>query len=245
MFEPWQWALASLCAFLIGLSKTGISGLGLFAVVIFANLLPARESLGVVLLILLAGDLVAVTVYRSDAHWASLFRLVPWAGVGVVVGAIAAGHLPDELMRVLIGVIVIMLVIVQAIRSRRTSEDTDVPLPAWLSVATGLLAGFATMIANAAGPLMIIYLLAMRLPKLTFVGTAAWFFLTLNLLKVPFSYHLGFISPNSVRLSLQLAPFAILGALFGRRLINGIDQRMFENIALGLTMLAGIRLLMS
>jgi uncharacterized membrane protein YfcA len=85
----------------------------------------------------------------------------------------------------------------------------------------------------------------MRLPKLTFVGTAAWFFLTLNLLKVPFSYHLGFISANSVSLSLQLAPFAILGALFGRRLISGIDQRMFENIALGLTMLAGIRLLMS
>jgi hypothetical protein len=239
--EPWQWALAFGCAFLIGLSKTGISGLGMFAIVAFAIVLPARESVGVVLPILLAADVVAVTVYRRDAHWGHLLRLFPWAGLGVILGAIAAGKLPDALMRVIIGVIVIALTIIQAFRSWRPAEDA-LP-PAWLSPAAGLLAGVTTMIANAGGPLTIIYLLAMRLPKLTFIGTAAWFFFVLNLFKVPFSIYLGLITPATLGLSLRLAPFAVLGALAGRRLIRGMDQRLFNNIALGLTLLAGIRLL--
>lgn len=94
--EPWQWVLAALAAILTGLSKTGISGLGIFAVVIFASILPARESVGVVLAILLAGDVVAITVYRREAHWGHLIRLFPWAAVGIVVGAVTAGRTPDK-----------------------------------------------------------------------------------------------------------------------------------------------------
>jgi uncharacterized protein len=244
MLEPWQWLVGGLAALLIGLAKTGISGLGIFAIVIFASILPARESVGVVLVILLAGDIVAVTVYRREAHWAYLRRLFPWAAAGVVIGALAAGQLPEGLMRQLIGSIVVVLVVVQLIRSRQPARDTDAPLPGWVSPATGLLAGFTTMVANAAGPLMVIYLLAMRLPKLVFVGTAAWFFFALNLFKVPFSYSLGLISPASLGISLWLMPFAVLGALFGRRIIGHIDQRLFDAIALGLSLLAGIRLVL-
>lgn len=242
--EPWQWALAALAAFLIGLAKTGISGLGIFAVVIFASILPARESVGVVLAILLAGDLVAVTVYRREAHWGHLLRLFPWAALGVVVGAVAAGRLPDGPMRVLIGAIVVALSIFQAARARRPAPAPEAPPPAWASPAAGLLAGFTTMVANAAGPLMVIYLLAMGLPKLVFVGTAAWFFLALNLFKVPFSLGLGLISAGSLGLSLRLMPFAVIGALAGRPLLSRIDQRAFELIALGLSLVAGLRLLL-
>lgn len=242
--EPWQWAPALAGAFLIGLAKTGVTGLGIFAVVIFASILPARESVGVVLAILIAADLVAVTVYRREAHWGHLLRLFPWAAVGVGVGALTAGRLPDSLMRVLIGAIVVALSIVQVVRGRRPADALDPPLPAWARPATGLLAGFTTMVANAAGPLMVIYLLAMRMPKLVFVGTTAWFFLALNLFKVPFSYSLGLISPASLDLSLRLMPCAVLGALVGRRLIAHIDQRAFEAIALGLSLLAGVRLLL-
>ena len=113
-----------------------------------------------------------------------------------------------------------------------------------LVAVTGLAAGFTTMIANAAGPLMVLYLLAMRLPKFTFVGTAAWFFLVLNLFKVPFSVGLGLITPGSLGFSLKLAPFAILGALSGRWVISHMNQRMFEGVALVLTLVAGLRLLM-
>jgi uncharacterized membrane protein YfcA len=113
----------------------------------------------------------------------------------------------------------------------------------WLVAATGLLAGFTTMIANAAGPLMVIYLLAMRLPKVVFVGTAAWFFLVVNLSKVPFSYGLGLITPTSLWTSARLIPFAVAGALSGRWVLSRMNQRVFESVALLLTLVAALRLL--
>jgi uncharacterized membrane protein YfcA len=91
---------------------------------------------------------------------------------------------------------------------------------------------------------MILYLLAMRLPKLRFIGNAAWFFLAVNLLKVPFSYSLGMISPTSLSVSLWLIPITIAGALSGRWLIARINQPLFETLALVLTLVAGVRLML-
>jgi hypothetical protein len=99
------------------------------------------------------------------------------------------------------------------------------------------------MVANAAGPIMIMYLLAMRLPKMEFIGTSAWFFLVLNLFKVPFSYSLGLINPASLSIDLPLAPFAMMGAVSGRAIIKHIDQSLFEKLALVLTLAAGVRML--
>jgi uncharacterized membrane protein YfcA len=106
-----------------------------------------------------------------------------------------------------------------------------------------VLAGFTTLVANAAGPLMAVYLLAMRLPKMDFVGTGAVFFLLLNLFKVPFMVHLGLITPASFTINLLLAPLVLAGAWFGRKLVQRIDQRAFENIALTLSVIAGLKLL--
>ncbi|HNP88237.1 MAG TPA: sulfite exporter TauE/SafE family protein, partial [Kouleothrix sp.] len=178
--EVWQWALGALGAFLVGLSKTGIPGLGILNVAIFALVFPARESVGLVLVILICGDLVAVASYRRDASWPHLFRLFPWAAAGVVLGYIALGRVNDLQMRRMIGLILLALVVFQYVRSRHPRKPDDVP-PAWLAPLTGITAGFTTMVANAAGPVMVLYLLAMRLPKILFVGTAAWYFLVINL----------------------------------------------------------------
>jgi uncharacterized membrane protein YfcA len=243
----WQWALACLGAVLVGLSKTSIAGLGILSVAIFASILPPRESVGIVLVTLLAGDFVAVTAYRRDGSWPHLFRLFPWAALGVVAGALALGRIDDTAVRWLIGGILVVLVIIHYLRRRITAASAGAepagPPRLWLVGVTGLLAGFTTMVANAAGPIMIMYLLAMRLPKLKFIGTAAWFFLALNLFKVPFSLGLGLINPNSLAISLVLIPFAVAGALSGRLLIAYINQALFESLAMALTLVAGIRLL--
>lgn len=245
MLEEWQWALACLGALMAGLAKTGIAGLGILTVAIYASILPARESVGVLLVVLIVADIVAVAVYRREASWTHLVRLFPWALLGILLGALAFGRMDDAAVRMFIGVILVGLVALQGWRMRSPRVLGGVTPRTWLVVLTGLSAGFTTMIANAAGPLMIIYLLAMRLPKLTFVGTAAWFFLAINLLKVPFSYGLGLITPSSFALSLRLAPFAIAGALSGRWLIGLMNQRVFEALALLLTLAAGLRLLLA
>ena len=243
----WQWLLAYVGAFLIGLSKTGVAGIGILAVAIFASVLPARESVGVVLVTIIAGDIVAVTAYRREVSWTHLWRLFSWTAVGVVVGALALNRIADAGVRRLIGGILLGLIAVHLLRrfQRNKALDgaADYEQRRWLVGITGLAAGFNTMVANAAGPIMIMYLLALRLPKLFFLGTAAWFFLVLNLFKVPFSVSLGLITPAALSMSVRLIPFAILGAWGGRRMVHLIDQRLFEQLALGLTFIAGVRLL--
>ena len=240
--ELWQWALGALGAFLVGLSKTGIPGLGILNVAIFALVFPARESVGLVLVILICGDIVAVSTYRHDASWPHLIRLFPWAAAGIVAGYFALGRVDDGQMRHLIGVILLSLVVFQYIRSRRPGgPDSEAQPPGpWLAPIAGISAGFTTMVANAAGPVMVLYLLAMRLPKLVFIGTAAWYFLLLNLFKVPFSASLGLINSSSLGVSLLLGPFAMIGALVGRPIAERLNQRLFELIALGLTFVAAL-----
>lgn len=243
--EPWQWALGAFGAFLVGLSKTGVPGLAILNVAIFALVFPARESVGLVLVILICGDIVAASSYRRDASWPHLWRLFPWAAVGVVAGFLALGRINDTQMRHLIGVILLVLVVFQFFRSRRPARgDAETP-PAhpWLAPLTGITAGFTTMVANAAGPVMVLYLLSMRLPKIIFVGTAAWYFLILNLFKTPFSAALGLINVSSLSVSLLLGPFAVVGALAGRPIVERLNQRVFELIALSLTLAAALLML--
>lgn len=245
--DLWQWLFAFLGAFLSGLSKTSITGLGVFSVAIFALILPARSSVGVVLPILIAGDVVAVSTFFRHALWSHLLRLFPWAIVGIVIGYLALSRVDNRQMEILIGTILLILVAIQYWRSRSSSGQLEaelVPQNMWLVAAVGIIAGFTTMVANAGGPIMILYLLAMRLPKMEFIGTSALYYCILNLVKVPFSYQLGLINSASIPIDLAAAPFAILGAIVGRLIIKHINQSLFESLALGLTVIAAIRLIL-
>jgi uncharacterized protein len=239
-----DWAFLALAALCFGVAKTALAGLGILGVAIFATVLPARESVGVALVVLIVADVIAVTVYRRHADWPHLLRLFPWTVAGIFVGFFALGRVDDVSAQRLIGGIVFVLVIVRFIRDRRRFDE-DAPLPRWFAPVMGILTGFVTMVANAAGPIMALYLLAMRLPKLTFVGTTAWFFLAINLFKIPFLSSLGLIDGASLTHSLRLWPFAITGAFLGRWMITRINQRLFENLSLLLAAAAGLRLLLA
>ena len=252
--EIWQWALLALGAFLVGLSKTGIAGIGILNVAIFALVLPSMTSVGVVLPILISADIVAVTAYRRHAVWKYLWPLFPWAIAGIIAGWAAfkyiQSHVPDvnaanaSVARI-IGAILLGLLVLNWWREKNKSEGGVVPHSFWFTAGMGILAGFTTMIANAAGPIMILYLLAMQLPKMEFIGTAAWYFLLLNCFKVPFSANLDLINAESFRVALSMMPFAISGALFGRVIIKYINQEWFEKTALVFTFVAALRLLFS
>lgn len=240
--EPWQWALAVVGALAIGLAKTGINGLGMLAVVVFANLLPARQASGVVLPMLVLADVVAVASYRQHTVWSHLWRLFPWTALGILGGYLALGRINDRQASVLIGLIILAMLGMHLWRRRRPAANED-EHPAWFAPVIGVLAGFTTLVANAAGPLMAIYLLAMRLPKMEYMGTGATFYLLMNLFKVPFMAHLGLVSVSSLGLNAVLAPAVLAGALLGRKLLARIDQRLFEQLALVLAALAGVKLL--
>src|SRR5688500_11744844 len=222
-FEPWQWALAVLAALVVGISKSGIGGLGMLAVVIFTYLMPAKQATGAVLPLLCCGDIVAVIVYRQHAKWQHIRRLFPWTAAGVVLGYFALDIVNERQAQVMIGGIVLTLAVLHIVRRRTAGHETE--HGSWFAPTIGVLAGFTTLVANAAGPLMAVYMLAMRMPKMDFVGTGAVFFLLLNFFKVPFMVHLGLINSASFALNLWLAPVVIAGAWFGRKLVLNIDQR--------------------
>ena len=230
---------------MFGIAKTAIGGLGTLSVAIFAIVLPARDSVGIALLTLIIADVVAVRVYRRNADWSQLLRLFPWAVLGIVIGTMMLTRIDDVAARRLIGAIVVLLVLIRVVRSwLGRNDDLDERPHPWFAMVMGTIAGFTTMVANAAGPVMVLYLLAMRLPKLTFVGTTAWFFLAINLFKIPFSYYVGMLSLQSVTTSVRLWPFAIGGAFLGRWMLGHIDQQRFENLSLALALVAGLRLLL-
>jgi uncharacterized membrane protein YfcA len=157
------------------------------------------------------------------------------------------GQFDDRQVARLIGGVLALIVafhVVRRLMRGPAAPPAEVPRSPALAAAVGVLAGFTTMVANAAGPVMVLYLLAMGLPKLEFLGTAAWFFFAVNLFKVPFSYALGLIDPASLRVDLPLIPFAVAGAVFGRMIVPHINQRLFETLALMLAFAAGVRLLL-
>ena len=116
-------------------------------------------------------------------------------------------------------------------------------LAAAQGVGYGLMGGFTTMVANAAGPVMSLYFYAMRMPVLTFLGTSAWYFAIVNLFKVPFSAGLGLITRDTLVMDAMLIPVVLLGAFAGSKVARRIPQKVFENLILVLTVAAAIGLL--
>jgi uncharacterized membrane protein YfcA len=237
-FEPWQWVLLVAGAVMAGFSKTGIPGSSILFVAIFPNLMPARQATGVVLPMLVFADLFAYVVYRKNLEWKRVGRLLPWALSGILIGWLVLGRINDRQTTKIVGGILALMLMMNLWRRRGTVDEAVAHTPIWLGPVMGMFAGFTTMIANAAGPVMSLYLLAMRLPKLAFLGTSAAFFLLINWVKVPFVAQLGLITPDSLKLNLCLFPAVAFGALMGRPIIERIDQKRFENGVLFLTALA-------
>jgi uncharacterized protein len=243
--EPLQWICAVLGALMVGISKAGIMGLSILSVALFTHVFPSsKQASGLVLPLLIFGDIVAVLSYRAHTQWRYLVKLLPWTAAGVVLGYFVLGHISDRTARIIIGVIIVSLCVLAYWRRYVTAQKPEVA-ETWhwaLAAAVGVLAGFITLIANAAGPLMTIYLAAMRLPKMQFVGTASVFFMVLNLFKVPFMVKLGLITPQSFEFNLALAPAVLLGAFAGRWLLMRINQQLFEKLVLSLSTIAGVLL---
>jgi uncharacterized membrane protein YfcA len=241
--NPVGWVVVILCATMVGITKTGIPGLGILVVPLMADVLPARSSTGVLLGILILADLFAAAYHRRNAKWRHILLLLPPALAGIVAGYFGLKVVDDKLLKPIIGGIVLVMLGINYWRTRTKGKDAQIPTQWWFAVGLGFMAGVTTMMANAAGPIMIIYLLAMRLPKIEFVGTGAWFFFVINWLKVPFSAKLDLMTAASVKLDLMMLPFIAAGAVIGIYFLKRIPQKAFTAVVQLLAAAAAIKLL--
>jgi len=215
---------------MIGVAKTGAPGVGtMIAPLMVLTVGDARFATAWTLPVLSTADVFAVAYWRRHAEARQLFSLIPWVLVGIA-GAAAALSLDEAVIRKIIGVIIVGMVVIYL--WRRFSPTPQVAgNPAFYGICTG----FASTLANAAGPVMNIYLLSRNLPKEKFVATGAWFFFVVNLLKAPvYAWH-GLYSRESLTFDLLMVPAVLVGALAGRWLIRTIDQKMFEVLVIALT----------
>jgi uncharacterized membrane protein YfcA len=243
-FASATWVLVVLASVLLGFSKTAVGGIAMVSVAIFAAVLPARASTGLVLLLFLVGDVFALRAYARFTEWAVLRRLAPAVAVGIAVGAWFLVVAADLAVRRTIGVILLLLVSVATVQKvRRRGEDEDPgPASSALMVSTGTISGFTSMVANAGGAIMSLYLLRLRLPVMVFLGTTAWFFFVINVVKVPISLGLGLLDWSTVRATVVLSPAVAFGALAGRAVARRMSLAIFEWVILTVTFAAALNL---
>jgi len=222
--------LAVICGLLVGLSKAGLPGAGIVVVPIMAGIMPARESVGFLLPILIVGDVFAIVYWRRHVDWRQLVRLLPCTFVGVGVGYIGLEAITSRQLMPVIGGVVLAMIALKWWNSSRADRGAEIPRSLWLAGATGVLAGATSMMANAAGPIIVIYLLAMGLEKRQLIGTSAWFFFVLNVFKTPFGGNLELITWESLQANLLFVPVILLGGICGVLLAHRIPQKQFNVI---------------
>ncbi|GAA1308297.1 UPF0721 transmembrane protein [Planotetraspora silvatica] len=234
--------LFGVAALLVGFAKTAIGGLATISVAVFASLMPARESTAAILLVLLVGDVMAVWHYRHDCDWSLLRRLIPAVLPGLLLGALFLAVVDDDLLRRVIGVLLVIMAALQLLLRWRPPAAGGLASGRTAAVGAGLAAGFVTMIANAAGSVMTLYLIARGVEKRRFLGTGAFFFFGVNVCKVPFSASLGLFHTATITLALVLAPLVLVGGWAGLHVARRISQARFEQAVLGASVLAALAL---
>lgn len=237
------YALGLLAALCIGLSKAGFSGISMVSVVLLADIYGEKASIGLALPLLIAADLLAYPAFRRFGSWRPVWKLLGPTLLGLLAGYALLDKLDDHAARKVIGGCVLAMVALQGVRRLRSDLVDRWVESTGFAFGTGVLGGFFTMLANAAGPVIQLYLLARRVPKMELIGIGARFFLLVNLIKVPLNAKLALITHDSLLENARLFPGVLVGVFGGRWLVKHVPQAAFEWMVVVFAAVAGIRLL--
>lgn len=240
MSSFYLWAL--LAAFCIGLSKAGFSGISVVSVFLLADLYGAKASVGLALPLLIAADLMAYPAFLKHGSWRPAWRLLGPALVGLAIGWWMLGWIPDGTARRLIGGCVLLMVVLQVGKIWLPEVFERWVKSRFFGYGAGILGGFSTMLANAAGPVIQLYLMARKVPKMELIGIGARFFLLINLIKIPLNVRLALITPDSLLENARVLPGVVLGIFCGRYLIRHVPQAAFEWMIVVFSVISGLRL---
>ncbi|MFH6603172.1 sulfite exporter TauE/SafE family protein [Maribacter algicola] len=240
--SPTAWMLAASAALVIGLSKAGIKGIAVVNVTLMALAFETKESTGIVVPLLIIGDLFAVIYYNRHAQWSYILKFLPWIILGILIGVLIGNDLDENTFKIWMAAIILISVAMMYWWDRRKSKA--VPSHWLFASMVGMMAGITTMIGNLGGAFSNIYFLAMRVPKNQFIGTAAWLFLIINLFKLPFHIYVWeTITTQTLIINLKLLPAIFIGFFIGLRLVKIIKEDFYRKMILVLTALGAILIL--
>lgn len=243
LHDPQMLIIALVAATCIGLSKAGFSGISMVSVVLLADVYGAKASVGLALPLLIAADLMAYPAFLKHGSWKPVWKLLPATLVGLILGWWLLGEIDDRIARKIIGACVLFMVLIQAFRKLKPVFFDKLSESHSFGISAGMMGGFSTMLANAAGPVIQLYFLTRRIPKMEMIGIGARFFLLVNLIKVPLNARLALITEDSLWENAKLLPGVFVGIIAGRWLIGRVPQAAFEWMIVGFSFFAAVRLL--
>lgn len=238
----WQWPLMIVAALCVGFSKAGFSGVSLISVFLFADIYGAKESLGVMLPLLIAADLMIYPAFRKHGTWSQVWPLFLPTGIGMAIAVWVLVEVSDEMMRKLIGIVILTMVGLQLARARWKSSIEQMaqsPVFAYFCASSG---GVATVLANAAGPITQLFLLSRKMEKMELIGVGARLFLVVNIIKLPLNAQLDLMTRETLMVDFILVPVVAIGVYVGRSLLKRVSQFLFEWMVVLFALVAGIRL---
>ncbi len=236
--STFHWILAFFCAMLIGMSKTGVSGVGLAVLTNIGAIFGGKTSTGLLFPLFVMGGVFAVAYYNRHAEWKYVGRLMPWALGGILAGALVGNYISGKIFNILLSVCILIGVLLMIWKDTR-GKNTKLPDYWWFSAVMGLTGGFTTMIGNAAGPVMALYLLSMNLPKNKFIGTAAWFFMIINWVKMPIQvFYWHNVNFHTLLFDALLFPAIVAGAFIGILIVKNIPEKPYRILVISTTVIA-------
>ena len=237
-----EWLLILLASFIIGLTKAGLKGVDMLSVTLMAIVFGSKASTGIVLPLLCLADIAAVAYYNRHAEWKHFKKLTPWRVVGIVLGVYLGRDMDEAIFRKIMAIIILLTIVIALVMEYRKSQE--VPRHPLFVVSTGLAAGFTTMIGNLAGAFSNLYFLAMRVDKNSFIGTAAWIFLIINLVKFPLQvFFWKNITIQSLKVDALLVPTLAIGFVTGIFIVGKIKDEQYRKVVLILTLAGSILML--
>ncbi len=242
--DPLFYALAIPAVVALGLSKGGFAGVGQMATPMLALVMPPLEAAAIMLPIMILQDATAVWVYRKDWNGKVLATVIPGGIIGIGIAWAMAAYISNAAVRAFIGLITIAFVVYSWTSAWLAAQEAKPPNRV-AGLLWGTLSGFTTTLCQAGGPPYQMYVLSLKLPKMTFVGTSALFFATMNWLKVIPYFALGQFSTKGLGTTLVLVPLALPTNQLGFWLVRRISQEMFYRVTLIVMFLISIELLRS
>ncbi len=225
------------------MAKAGLKGMGILVVTLMALAYEAKASTGILLPMLITADIIAVVYYRRSVRWDYLFRFLPWMIAGVLVGVYVGKNMPEDIFKK--GMAVIILVSVVIMFAWERYDKSNIPDKMWFAGSMGFAAGFTTMIGNLAGAFSNIFFLASRIPKVEFIGTAAWLFFFVNLFKLPFHiWSWETINTDTLWIDLTLIPGIVVGFYIGLKVVDKFKEHQFRKFILIMTAFGAVVMLM-
>lgn len=241
--STFEWIIILFSAMLIGMSKVGVPGVSMIVVPALAFIFGAKQSTGVLLPILMMADIFGVIYYRRHANWKYLVKVIPWAIIGLLLALWVGEIVNDNQFKNMISILVFISIGLMLWQDKKKNKNLF-PDNIWFAAFMGILGGFATMIGNVAGPVFAIYLLAMHLPKNSFIGTGAWFFMIINLTKFPLQLFVwDNITIETLTINLITLPAIALGAIVGFKFVKIIPEHTYRGIVIFITAVSAFLLL--